>query len=106
MAVSKNCIAVSEMVFIGFHANPTDVVREIDSLVDVYDDVLKQWKIENVVIMGDFNAACSYVKDKDWKNIRLATDKRFWWLIDDCQDTTVQGTRCAYDRYVKYQVCL
>ena len=98
MAVSKNCIAVSEMVFIGFHANPTDVVREIDSLVDVYDDVLKQWKIENVVIMGDFNAACLNVKNKDWENIRLAKDKRFWWLISDCQDTTVQGTRCALDR--------
>ena len=49
--------------------------------------------------MGDLNAACSYVRDTDWPNIRLASDKRFWWLIDDCQDTTLLGSRCAYDRY-------
>ena len=50
--------------------------------------------------MGDLNAACSYVRDTDWPNIRLASDKRFWWLIDDCQDTTLLGSRCAYDRYI------
>ncbi|CAB4038967.1 Hypothetical predicted protein, partial [Paramuricea clavata] len=55
--------------------------------------------------MGDFNAACSYVRDTEWKNIRLANDKRFWWLIDDCQDTTLKGSRCAYDRpYFTYWI--
>ena len=91
--------AVSELVFVAIHTKPDDAVSEVDKLVDVYDDVIKRWKIKNIVIMGDFNAACNYVRDTEWKNIRLANDKRFWWLIDDCQDTTLKGSRCAYDRY-------
>ena len=92
--------AVSDLVFIAIHTKPDDAVREIDKLVDVYDDVVTKWQTKDVVILGDFNAACTYVGEKEWRNIRLANDKRFWWLIDDCQDTTVQGSLCAYDRYI------
>ncbi|XP_028417651.1 deoxyribonuclease-1-like [Dendronephthya gigantea] len=92
--------AVTDMVFIALHTKPDDAVNEIDKLVDVYEDAVKKWNIGDVVIMGDLNAACDYVGDSDWANIRLATDKRFWWLIDDCEDTSVQGSRCAYDRFV------
>ena len=88
-------------MFVAIHTKPDDAVSEVDKLVDVYDDVIKRWEIKNIVIMGDFNAACSYVRDTEWKNIRLANDKRFWWLIDDCQDTTLKGSRCAYDRYYR-----
>lgn len=49
--------------------------------------------------MGDFNAGCSYVPKKAWKNIRLRTDPGFVWLIGDEEDTTVKSsTKCAYDR--------
>ena len=85
------------MVFIAIHTKP-DATSEINKLLNVYDDAVKRWKIENVVIMGDLNAACNYVRDTDWGNISLANDKRFWWLIDDCEDTTVKGSKCAYDR--------
>ena len=81
------------------HTKPTDAVSETDKLVDVYDDVVKKWKTKDIVILGDLNAACTYVRERDWGKIRLANDKRFWWLIDDCQDTTVEGSICAYDRY-------
>lgn len=54
---------------------------------------------QNFIFMGDFNAGCSYVPKKAWKNIRLRTDTRFVWLIGDQEDTTVKGsTSCAYDR--------
>lgn len=92
------CLAVNDMAFVAIHTKPSAATQEIDNLVDVYDDVVQRWKMDNVVIMGDLNAACDYVKDTEWKNIRLANDKRFWWLIDDCQDTTIKGSRCAYDR--------
>lgn len=93
-----NILAVSDLVFIAIHTKPNDAVAEVDHLVDVYTDVIQRWRISNIVIMGDFNAACSYVKDREWQNIRLVNDSRFWWLIDDCEDTTLQGSRCAYDR--------
>lgn len=92
---------MKDIVFIGAHAKPDDAANEVDKLVDVYDYFMKRWRSPNVIIMGDFNAACDYVRDKDWPNIRLATDQRFWWLIDDSEDTTVQGSRCAYDRSPK-----
>lgn len=51
--------------------------------------------------MGDFNAGCSYVPQKQWKNIRLRTHSEFVWLIGDKNDTTVkESTSCPYDRIV------
>lgn len=55
--------------------------------------------LQNFVFMGDFNAGCSYVPKKHWKNIRLRTYSEFAWLIGDKNDTTVKNsTSCPYDR--------
>ena len=70
----------------------------------MYDDAVRRLGTTDVIIMGDFNAACSYVSDGDWKSMRLVSDKRFHWLISDCVDTTVAGKLCAYDRLVIF-VC-
>ncbi|NXU07442.1 DNSL3 Deoxyribonuclease, partial [Buphagus erythrorhynchus] len=93
--------AVSEFAIIPLHTPPGTAVREIDELYDVYLDVKQRWKTENFVFMGDFNAGCSYVPQKQWKNIRLRTYSEFLWLIGDKNDTTVKNsTRCPYDRIV------
>lgn len=91
----------SDFVIIPQHTTPEAAVREIDELYDVYLDVKEKWKTENFIFMGDFNAACSYVPKKYWKNIRLRTNKEFVWLIEDNVDTTVKSsTNVAYDRIV------
>ncbi|KAI2530182.1 deoxyribonuclease 1 like 3, partial [Homo sapiens] len=91
--------AVKDFVIIPLHTTPETSVKEIDELVEVYTDVKHRWKAENFIFMGDFNAGCSYVPKKAWKNIRLRTDPRFVWLIGDQEDTTVKkSTNCAYDR--------
>ncbi|XP_071983406.1 deoxyribonuclease gamma isoform X2 [Engystomops pustulosus] len=91
----------SEFVIIPQHTTPEAAVREIDELYDVYLDVKQKWKAENFIFMGDFNAGCSYVPKKYWKNIRLRTNQEFVWLIEDNVDTTVRSsTKCAYDRIV------
>uniref|UniRef100_A0A8D2GHD8 Deoxyribonuclease n=1 Tax=Theropithecus gelada TaxID=9565 RepID=A0A8D2GHD8_THEGE len=93
--------AVKDFVIIPLHTTPETSVKEIDELVDVYMDIKHRWKAENFIFMGDFNAGCSYVPKKAWKNIRLRTDPRFVWLIGDQEDTTVKrSTKCAYDRIV------
>ncbi|KAF3829028.1 hypothetical protein GH733_003292 [Mirounga leonina] len=93
--------AVKDFVIVPLHTTPETSVKEIDKLADVYWDVKRRWKAENFIFMGDFNAGCSYVPKKAWKNIRLRTDPRFVWLIRDQEDTTVKGsTSCAYDRIV------
>ncbi|XP_004412438.1 PREDICTED: deoxyribonuclease gamma isoform X2 [Odobenus rosmarus divergens] len=92
---------VKDFVIVPLHTTPETSMKEIDKLADVYWDVKRRWKAENFIFMGDFNAGCSYVPKKAWKNIRLRTDPRFVWLIADQEDTTVKGsTSCAYDRIV------
>ncbi|KAK3547132.1 hypothetical protein QTP86_015600 [Hemibagrus guttatus] len=91
---------IGEFVLIPMHTSPSNATKEIDELYDVFEDVRRRWKTEDIMLLGDFNAACGYVAKKNRKKIRLYSDE-FSWLIDDKQDTTVrQTTDCAYDRIV------
>ncbi|KAF5918456.1 deoxyribonuclease-1 [Diceros bicornis minor] len=91
---------VKEFAIVPLHAAPSDAVAEIDSLYDVYLDVQQKWNMEDIMLMGDFNAGCSYVTPSQWPSIRLRTNPAFQWLIPDTADTTVKSTHCAYDRIV------
>ena len=87
-------------MLVAIHTSPSKANQEIDELAVVYDDVIRKLGIADVIILGDLNAACSYMSDSKWKTNRLANDRRFHWLISDCVDTTVTGGLCAYDRSV------
>ncbi|KAM9057865.1 deoxyribonuclease-1 isoform 1-T7 [Megaptera novaeangliae] len=91
---------IKEFAIVPLHAAPSDAVAEIDSLYDVYLDVWQKWDLENIMLMGDFNAGCSYVTPSRWSSIRLHKSPHFQWLIPDTADTTVTSTHCAYDRIV------
>ncbi|KAG9335545.1 hypothetical protein JZ751_004512 [Albula glossodonta] len=92
---------IGEFVLIPQHTTPTNATKEIDKLYDVFLEVKKRWKVENVMFLGDFNIACGFVAKKNRKNIRLITQPNFFWLINDQEDTTVrESTSCAYDRIV------
>uniref|UniRef100_A0A8C3VST6 Deoxyribonuclease n=1 Tax=Catagonus wagneri TaxID=51154 RepID=A0A8C3VST6_9CETA len=91
---------VKEFAIVPLHAAPSDAVAEIDSLYDVYLDVRKKWDLEDIMLMGDFNAGCSYVAPSQWSSLRLRSSPPFQWLIPDTADTTVSSTHCAYDRIV------
>ncbi|XP_061065248.1 deoxyribonuclease-1 isoform X2 [Eubalaena glacialis] len=89
---------IKEFAIVPLHAAPSDAVAEIDSLYDVYLDVWQKWDLEDIMLMGDFNAGCSYVTPSQWSSIRLHKSPPFQWLIPDTADTTVTSTHCAYDR--------
>ncbi|XP_012672147.2 deoxyribonuclease-1-like 1 isoform X1 [Clupea harengus] len=92
---------LGEFVLIPQHTSPSNATKEIDELYDVFVAIKKKWRVENVMFLGDFNAACGYVAKKNRKNIRLYTDPSFIWLIGDDIDTTVrESTNCAYDRII------
>ncbi|XP_032444184.1 deoxyribonuclease-1 [Xiphophorus hellerii] len=82
------------------HTSPDSAVAETDALYDVVTDVRTRWNTNNIVLLGDFNAGCSYVSGSNWEQIRLFTDKSFHWLIPNTADTTVSNTNCPYDRIV------
>ena len=50
------------------------------------------------MILGDFNADCSYVSKTKMKSLDLLGEG-YHWLIEDHVDTTVGKSDCAYDRY-------
>uniref|UniRef100_A0A667YZL2 Deoxyribonuclease-1-like 1 n=1 Tax=Myripristis murdjan TaxID=586833 RepID=A0A667YZL2_9TELE len=93
--------ALKDFVLIPLHTSPNNTTKELDAVVDVFNDIRKKWKTENVIFLGDFNADCGYLAKKNRKNVRLITDPAFIWLINDKNDTTVRkSTDCAYDRIV------
>jgi len=90
--------AVSKFAALGIHTQPSNAEREVSALKPVYESIVSSTGIHDVLLMGDFNAACSYVNA--WNNVTLATDRGFYWLIHDGVDTTTTATECAYDRIV------
>uniref|UniRef100_A0A3Q3WA28 Deoxyribonuclease n=1 Tax=Mola mola TaxID=94237 RepID=A0A3Q3WA28_MOLML len=92
---------VKDFVLIGQHTCPRKAMKEVDQLYTVFNRFHKKWKTDNVVILGDLNAGCSYITIKGWRAVRLRSDPKFHWLIGDEQDTTVrEKTHCAYDRII------
>ncbi|XP_069761067.1 deoxyribonuclease-1-like [Narcine bancroftii] len=92
---------VKDFVLAAIHTSPSYAVREVNALYDVWNDARKHFNTENILILGDYNAACHYVTESDWPKIRLRQYKKFHWLIADEVDTTVSiNTHCAYDRFV------
>ncbi|XP_069726645.1 deoxyribonuclease-1-like [Phaenicophaeus curvirostris] len=92
---------VKEFVMVPLHSKPDNAVEEIDKLYDVYNNISTAWKNDNIILLGDFNAGCSYVNESDWSKIRLRTQAPCDWLIKDDDDTTVTaGRHCPYDRIV------
>ncbi|XP_016338185.1 deoxyribonuclease-1-like [Sinocyclocheilus anshuiensis] len=92
--------AVREFALIPQHTSPEVAVREIDALHDVVLNARQRLNTNNIMLLGDFNAGCSYVSNSDWSKIRLRTDQSYTWLIPDSVDTTVTHTNCPYDRIV------
>ncbi|XP_073397335.1 deoxyribonuclease-1-like 1 [Dendrobates tinctorius] len=94
---------LQDLVIIPQHTEPEKASIELQALHDVFMDVRKRWSAKNIILMGDFNAGCSYLSKKKTKSLRLYTDPDCHWLISDSIDTTVkESTSCPYDRIVVY----
>ncbi|XP_052806744.1 deoxyribonuclease-1-like [Mya arenaria] len=91
---------IKDFVMVANHIQPSAAREEMDNLTKVYTALLRHWHLEDVIIGGDFNADCNYLRLSDWKNISLKSDPRYTWLIDDDIDTTVSQSSCSYDRFV------
>lgn len=57
--------------------------------------------LQDVILLGDFNADCGSLAKKRLNQLVLRTQADFHWAIADGEDTTVRAsTHCAYDRIV------
>jgi len=87
-----------DFVAIPLHSAPEDAVAELDFLSDVYADAVSTWGDTDAMLMGDFNAGCSYVTPTEFDALALWTDTTYAWWISSDADTTTSDTVCAYDR--------
>ncbi|XP_061584460.1 deoxyribonuclease-1-like [Cololabis saira] len=93
---------VKDLVLIPVHTHPEDTLKELDELYDVVEDVWVKWGTDNIMILGDFNAAGRYLSKKNKKMICICSEP-FYWLIKDKVDTTASNSNdYTYDRIVVY----
>uniref|UniRef100_A0A8C5PJY8 Endonuclease/exonuclease/phosphatase domain-containing protein n=1 Tax=Leptobrachium leishanense TaxID=445787 RepID=A0A8C5PJY8_9ANUR len=91
--------AIKDFALISHHTCPREAAKEINKLLLVMLEVKSRWRMENIMLLGDLNASCSYLTMDQWKEIQIRSGSYFHWLIGDKEDTTVrQKTHCAYDR--------
>ncbi|CAH1776474.1 unnamed protein product [Owenia fusiformis] len=94
---------VTDFTLVGLHTKPTDAVAELDGLIPVMayiEDRFSNNPTENIMILGDLNADCSYVTNAEEAALALRTTPGYHWFINDDDDTTVSATSCAYDRFI------
>lgn len=91
---------LKKFAFIGIHVAPGEAVEEMKAFGEVFDDVRSKTNVNDIMLMGDLNAGCSYVPNYRWAEIPLKTDSHYNWLISDDTDTTVSNSNCPYDRFI------
>ncbi|XP_078804277.1 deoxyribonuclease-1 isoform X2 [Oryzias latipes] len=92
--------AVTDIVLIPVHTQPVKAEKELDELFDVVQQVRTEWKTDNIMILGDFNASGPYLSKKRKIKLRIQQPP-FYWLIDDDVDTTTSTSNDnTYDRIV------
>jgi deoxyribonuclease-1 len=80
------------------HTSPDRTPEELSYLSDVRDDMQAHFEEEDLLIVGDFNAGCSYLTPTEASSLPIYTDPNITWQIPDNEDTTASATVCPYDR--------
>jgi len=89
-----------DFTLFSIHTKPALALEEIDSLSTVVQSYRENNTEEtDLIVLGDFNADCSYANSQELWELELRGPE-FRWLVNDAADTTVSSTDCAYDRIV------
>lgn len=83
---------------VALHSAPDDAPEELDFLSDVVEDVAFQMEEEDILLLGDFNAGCRYLRPDELSGLALYNDPLVDWWIGEEADTTTTSTVCPYDR--------
>lgn len=89
-----------DLTLIGVHVDPDEAYDEIDSLHTVVTYAQRVMGDDDVVVMGDLNADCSYLREDELEELRLYYDNDYTWHISNDADTTTGLNTCAYDRII------
>lgn len=87
-------------VMVGAHLSPKFVIKELEGIAGVVEQVYDKFDIDRILIMGDLNADCDYITKPNLANNSLRASEFTWWIDDDADTTSSYGTNCAYDRII------
>jgi len=87
-------------VIINIHTRPESAVEEINALDKVVSWARGHWRDEDdFIVLGDFNASCSYANNKELAASPLSGPS-YVWIVPNSADTNLSSKKCAYDRIV------
>ncbi len=87
-----------DLSLITVHTKPAAAVAEINAMNQAATTYLANHPDEeDLVLLGDFNADCTYASEQDLSNSQLGGGN-YTWLVGNDADTTVAQSSCAYDR--------
>lgn len=83
------------------HTAPEKAVSEIGSLDDVVKWAsLKYSNEKEIIVLGDFNASCSYANPGELDQLSIRGKDYFWVVPDTAKTNLSPNNNCAYDRFV------
>jgi deoxyribonuclease-1-like protein len=85
-----------DFVLLTVHTSPSINLQELEGLDYFYKETEEEGE-PDIIILGDLNAGCNYLKPSDKISLRV---KEYIWVVNDGSDTTVSSTKCAYDRII------
>ena len=90
-----------DFFLVGVHVKPSDVVKEVKRIEDVYLFGESYFNDSDAIILGDLNTDCSYMSDKELDDAFFNRSNFFKSLIGRHEDTTMRSsTHCAYDKII------
>ena len=88
-------------VLVTIHTTPKQAVEEIGSLDEVINWAMGKYPKETeIVVLGDFNASCSYASPGDLDRLAIRGKNYYWVVPDDAKTNLSAKSDCAYDRFV------
>ena len=98
--LSNNGSEIEDITLITVHTKPAQAVNETASLHNVVETYRTNSSESDIILLGDFNADCSYASTYDLNQLEIRSPE-YLWVVPDSADTTYsENTHCAYDRIV------
>ena len=98
--LSDNGTVLENLTLITVHTKPANAVNETAALHNVVETYKTNTTESDIIILGDFNADCSYASTYELNQLDIRSPD-YLWVVPDSADTTFsENTHCAYDRIV------
>ena len=95
--VGRFAIGDWDFSLVEVHTRPQAAVAEIGALHEVVTWARVEYRDDDVIVVGDFNAACDYASPEKLDALDLR-GSQYLWIVPDGADTNVSPRACAYDR--------